>query len=293
MIFRAIVLESNFPGFHCALILLLIGLPCIMTHRLFYTLALASTITASAQSVSLVKNLHFREIGPAAMGGRVDDFAVVESNPNLMYVATASGGVFKSVNGGITWVPVFDDQPVSTIGDIAVSQSEPDTVWVGSGESNNRQSSSWGNGVYKSTDGGKTWANMGLKDTHHIGRILIHPSNPNIVYVAAAGHLWGPNEERGVFKTMDGGKTWTKSLYINPDTGVNDIAMDAMNPDTIYAGAYQRRRTAFGFNGGGPGSAIYRTTDGGTTWKKLTEGLPKTEMGRIALDTYRRNSNVV
>ena len=264
-----------------------------MTHRLFLTLALVSTITASAQSVALVKNLQFREIGPAAMGGRIDDFAVVESNPNLMYAASASGGVFKTVNGGITWVPVFDDQPVSTIGDVTVSQSEPDTVWVGTGESNNRQSSSWGNGVYKSTDGGKTWTNMGLKDTHHIGRIVIHPSNPNIVYVAAAGHLWGPNEERGVFKTIDGGKTWTKALSINADTGVNDIAMDAMNPDTLYAGAYQRRRSAFGFNGGGPGSALYRTTDGGATWKKLTDGLPKTETGRIAVDVYRRNSNIV
>ena len=264
-----------------------------MTHRLLFAYAFAAAGLASAQSVSLVKNLQFREIGPAAMGGRIDDFAVVESNPNLMYAASASGGVFKTVNGGITWVPVFDDQPVSTIGDVTVSQSEPDTVWVGTGESNNRQSSSWGNGVYKSTDGGKTWANMGLKDTHHIGRIVIHPTNPNIVFVAAAGHLWGPNEERGVFKTIDGGKTWTKALFINADTGVNDIAMDPMNPDTLYAGAYQRRRSAFGFNGGGPGSALYRTTDSGATWKKLTEGLPKTEMGRIAVDVYRRNSNVV
>ena len=267
-----------------------------MTHRHFFNICLTLALAAaavSAQSVSSLKNLHFREIGPATMGGRIDDYAVVESNTNIMYAATASGGVYKTVNGGITWVPVFDDQPVSTIGDVTVSQSEPDTVWVGTGESNNRQSSSWGNGVYKSTDGGKTWQNMGLKDTHHIGRIVIHPTNPNIVYVAAAGHLWGPNEERGVFKTVDGGKSWTKALFINADTGVNDIAMDIGNPDTLYAGAYQRRRSVFGFNGGGPGSAIYRSTDGGVTWKKLTEGLPKTEMGRIALDIYRRNSNIV
>ncbi|MBV8820227.1 MAG: hypothetical protein JO022_17835, partial [Acidobacteriaceae bacterium] len=201
--------------------------------------------------------------------------------------------VFKTVNGGISWTPVFDDQDVSTIGDVTVSQSEPDVVWVGTGEANNRQSSSWGKGVYKSSDGGKTWTNMGLKDTHHIGRILIHPSNTNTVYVAALGHLWGPNEERGVFKTTDGGKTWTKVLYINPDTGVTDLAMDINNPDTLYAAAYQRRRTAFGYNGGGPGSAIYRTTDGGATWKKLTNGLPKTELGRIGLDVYRRNGNIV
>lgn len=241
----------------------------------------------------LLTGLQFREIGPASMGGRVDDFAVVERNPNIVYAAVASGGVWKSMNSGITWTPVFDDQSVSTIGDVTVSQSEPDVVWVGSGEGNNRQSSSWGNGVYKSADGGKTWTNMGLKDTHHIPRIVIHPSNANVVYVAAQGHLWGPNEERGVFKTVDGGKTWSKVLYINPDTGVNDIVMDPMNPDTLYAAAYQRRRTAFGMNGGGPGSAIYRTTDGGATWKKLTEGLPKGELGRIGLDVYRRNGNVV
>jgi len=248
---------------------------------------------ASAQSIDLFKSLHFREIGPAAMGGRTDDFAVVESDPNIVYAGTASGGVWKTINGGISWKPVFDDQSVSTIGDVTVSQSEPNVVWVGTGEGNNRQSSSWGNGVYKSSDGGQTWTNMGLKDTHHIPRIVIHPTNANIVYVAAQGHLWGPNEERGVFKTTDGGKTWQKILYINAETGVNDLAMDPMNPDTIYASAYQRQRTAFGFNGGGPGSAIYRTTDGGAHWTKLTDGLPKGELGRIALDVYRRNPKIV
>jgi photosystem II stability/assembly factor-like uncharacterized protein len=249
--------------------------------------------TVCAQNVDVLKGLKFREIGPANMGGRIDDFAVVESNTNIVYAATASGGLFKTVNSGITWTPVFDDQAVSSIGDVTVSQSEPDVVWVGTGEANNRQSSSWGNGVYKSADGGKSWKHMGLEGTRHIGRIAIHPSNANIVYVAAQGNLWGASEDRGVFKTSDGGKTWTKVLYIDPDTGVNDLAMDLSNPDTLYASAYQRRRTPFGFNGGGPGSAIYRTTDGGATWKKLANGLPKTEMGRIGLDVYRRNSNVV
>src|SRR5581483_5680188 len=219
-------------------------------HRLLL-LALPLSTIVSAQNIDLFKPLHFREIGPATPGGRTDDFAVVESNPNIVYAGTASGGVWKSINGGISWKPVFDEQAVSTIGDVTVAQSEPDVVWVGTGEGNNRQSSSWGNGVYKSSDGGKTWANMGLKDTHHIPRIVIHPSNANIVYVAGQGHLWGPNDERGVFKTIDGGRTWQKSLYINADTGVNDIAMDPMNPDTLYASAYQRRRTPFGFNGGG------------------------------------------
>lgn len=246
-----------------------------------------------AQSVDVLKSLKFREIGPANMGGRIDDFAVVESNTNIVYAATASGGLFKTLNSGITWRPVFDDQPVSSIGDVTVSQSEPDVVWVGTGEANNRQSSSWGNGVYKSADGGKTWQHMGLDETRHIGRIAIHPANANVVYVAAQGDLWGPSEERGVFKTTDGGRTWSKVLFIDRDTGVNDLAMDLSNPDTLYASAYQRRRTPFGFNGGGPGSGIYRTTDGGATWKKLTEGLPTTEMGRIGLDVYRRNSNIV
>ncbi|MBZ5626663.1 MAG: hypothetical protein LAQ69_49480 [Acidobacteriia bacterium] len=265
-----------------------------MTRYLSLVLFLsASAFAQSGPKVDMLKSLKFREIGPANMGGRIDDFAVVESNTNIVYTATASGGVWKTVNGGISWKPVFDDQAVSSIGDVTVSQSEPDVVWVGTGEANNRQSSSWGNGVYKSTDGGKTWSNMGLKETAHIPRIAIHPANANVVYVAAQGKLWGPNEERGVFKTTDGGKTWSKVLYINPDTGVNDLAMDPMNPDTLYASAYQRRRTAFGFNGGGPGSAIYRTTDGGATWKKLSNGLPKGDMGRIGLDVYRRNPNIV
>ena len=262
----------------------------------YLSLALLLSTSAFAQSgpkVDLLKSLKFREIGPANMGGRIDDFAVVESNTNIVYAATASGGVWKTVNSGISWKPVFDEQPLSSIGDVTVSQSEPDVVWVGTGEANNRQSSSWGNGVYKSGDGSKTWTNMGLKETAHIPRIVIHPSNANVVYVAAQGKLWGPNEDRGVFKTTDGGKTWSKVLYINPDTGVNDLVMDPMNPDTLYASAYQRRRTAFGFNGGGPGTAIYRTTDGGATWKKLSNGLPKGEMGRIGLDVYRRNPNIV
>ena len=262
-----------------------------MRNALCLTLLIAASF--AQPKIDQFKALQFREIGPANMGGRIDDFAVVERNTNIVYAATASGGVFKSVNSGISWKPVFDEQAVSSIGDVTVSQSEPDVVWVGTGEANNRQSSSWGNGVYKSADGGKTWTHMGLKETHHIPRILIHPANANVVYVAAQGRLWGPNEERGVFKSTDGGKTWTKSLYINADTGVNDIAMDVNNPDTIYAAAYQRRRSPFGFNGGGPGSGIYRTTDGGASWQKLSNGLPKGDMGRIGLDVYRRNGNVV
>ncbi len=248
---------------------------------------------ASAISDALFKGLQFRALGPAIMGGRIDDFAVVESNPSIIYAATASGGLWKTGNNGTTWEPLFDSQPHSSIGAVTVAPSNPDIVWAGTGEANNRQSSSWGNGVYKSADGGKTWEHAGLKDSHHIGCIAIHPTNPDIVYVAAAGHLWGANKERGLFKTSDGGKTWTNAKFINEDTGFIDVALDPNDPDTLYAAAYQRRRTAFGFNGGGPGSGLYKTTDGGATWRKLTEGLPVGDAGRIGIEIWRKDTKVV
>ncbi len=242
---------------------------------------------------ALFKSLQFRALGPAIMGGRIDDFAVAANNPHIIYVATASGGVWKTSNNGTTWEPLFDNQPVSSIGDVTLAPSNPDIVWVGTGEANNRQSSSWGNGVYKSTDGGKTWEHVGLKDSHHIGRIVIHPQNPDIVYVAATGHLWGPNQERGLYKTTDGGKTWTNTKFINEDTGFIDVAMDPSEPETLYAAAYQRRRTSFGFNGGGPGSGLYKTTDGGATWTKLANGLPAGDAGRIGIDIWLKDPKVV
>ncbi len=236
--------------------------------------------------------LEFREIGPAIMGGRVDEFAVVESDPKIVYVGLASGGLWKTVNAGTTWEPLFDQEAVSTIGSVAIAPSDPTIVWVGTGEANNRQSSSWGNGVYKSMDSGRTWTNMGLPETHHIGRLAIHPSNPDVVYVAAGGHLWGPNQERGMFKTTDGGASWAKILFIDEDTGVTDIAMDRSSPDTLYAATYQRRRSAYGYNGGGPGSGIYKTINGGATWTKLTRGLPyegetDSQTGRIGLSVLK------
>ena len=261
-------------------------------------LAMLAPVETAGQAnpTDKLKNLEFREIGPAVMGGRIDDFGVVESNPNIVYAGAASGGVWKTTNNGTTWEPVFDKEGVSTIGDITIAPSDPAVVWVGTGEPNNRQSSSWGNGIYKSLDAGKSWQNMGLKGTLHIGRIVIHPKNPDVVYAAALGHLWGPNPERGVYKTTDGGKTWNQVLKINEDTGVSDIAMDPQSPDTLYAAAYERRRTPFGFNGGGPDGGIYKTVDGGATWKKLTKGLPYEnggDVGRIGLDIFRRDSNIV
>jgi photosystem II stability/assembly factor-like uncharacterized protein len=261
-----------------------------------WTAAAPAEAADQPQPTDKLKNLEFREIGPATMGGRIDDFAVVESNPNIVYVGVASGGVWKTTNNGTTWEPVFDKESVSTIGDIAIAPSDPSIVWVGTGEPNNRQSSSWGHGVYKSFDGGKTWKYMGLEATRHIGRIVVHPKNPEVAYVAALGHLWGANPERGVYKTTDGGKTWSQVLKINDDTGVSDIAMDPESPDTLYAAAYERRRTPYGYNGGGPDSAIYKTIDGGASWKKLTKGLPYEnggETGRIGLDIYRKDPNIV
>ncbi len=242
---------------------------------------------------SLVKDMPWRSIGPAVMGGRIDDFAVVESDPSIFYVATAAGGVFKTSNHGTTFESVFDAQPCISIGDVTVAPSNPNVVWVGTGEANNRQSSTWGNGVYKSLDAGKTWTYMGLPESRHIGRIVIDSKNPDIVFVAAGGDLWAPSVDRGVYKTSDGGKTWIQSLAINADTGCTDLAMDPKDPATVYAAMYQRRRTPAGFNGGGPGSGLYKTSDGGAHWMRLEKGLPTGDCGRIGLDVYRKNSSIV
>ncbi len=257
--------------------------------------AAAAPTNASAQTAleTTISHLEYRGIGPALMGGRIADLAVVESKPQIFYIATGTGGVWKTVNHGTSWTPLFDDQPTSSIGDVTLDQSNPNLVWVGTGEPQNRQSSGWGNGVYKSTDAGNTWRHMGLEGTKHVGRILIHPRNPDVVYVAAAGDLWGQNEERGVFRTKDGGETWDKVLYIDEHTGAIDLAMDPGDPNTIFAAMYQRQRTGWGFNGGGPGSGLYRTFDGGDSWTELSEGLPEGDKGRIGVDVFRGDGNVV
>ena len=242
----------------------------------------------------MLRRFVFRGIGPASMGGRIDDIAVVDTNPYIIYVGFATGGVWKSVNNGTTWQPIFDTYSSSSIGDIAVCQSAPDIVWVGTGEANNRQSSSLGEGIYKSTDAGKTFTNMGLRESQSIARIVIDPKDANTVYVAVLGHLFGPNKERGIYKTSDGGRTWTNIKFIDEDTGFTDLVMDASDSKTLYAASYQRRRTSWGFNGGGPGSGIWKTTDAGKTWKKLEgSGLPVGLLGRIGLDASRSNPNIV
>lgn len=237
--------------------------------------------------------LRWRPLGPARFGGRVTDFAVVESKPAQFYVATASGGLWKTTSLGAHWEPVFDDVECASLGDVAIAPSDPEVVWVGTGEANNSQFSPWGNGVYRSTDGARTWTHLGLEETRHIGRIVVDPTDPDLAYVAAVGHLWGPNAERGVFRTLDGGQSWKKVLFIDADTGVIDLVMDPGDPRVLFAAAYQRRRMPWGFSRSGPGSGIYRTTDGGATWTKLTAGLPEGNMGRIGLDIHRRDGSTV
>jgi photosystem II stability/assembly factor-like uncharacterized protein len=256
----------------------------------------AQAPASPAVDASLLRTLQWRSIGPANTGGRVADVAVgrVPGLPDAIYVGAASGGIFKSTNQGTSWTPVFDRAgAMMSIGDLAVAPSNPNIIWAGTGEANNRQSSSWGDGVYRSIDGGRSWKAAGLAETRHVGRILVHPSNPETAYVAAVGHLWGSNSERGVFKTTDGGQSWTKTLSVDDDTGATDIVMDPENPDTLFAAMYQRQRKAWGFNGGGPGSGLYRTRDGGATWTRLTSGLPPGDRGRIGLDIFRGDPRLV
>lgn len=252
---------------------------------------------ASAQSADhiaqLFGELRWRCIGPAAMGGRTVDIDVVEKQPWIIYAAMGPSGVWKTDNNGITWNPVFHEESSVSVGDVTIAQSHPNIVWVGTGEATCRNSVTIGDGVYKSTDSGKTWENMGLKETRHISRIIINPGDPNIVYVAAMGHLWGPNEERGIYKTIDGGKTWTKVLYVNEDTGFADLAMDPSDSLTLYAAAYEHRRLPYFFSSGGKGSGLFKSTDGGKTWIKLEKELPEGVMGRIGLAISRTHPNVV
>jgi hypothetical protein len=250
------------------------------------------TINQSAEP--LLAPFRFRSIGPASMGGRVDDIAVSESNPNIIYIGYAVGGVFKSENNGTTFEPVFETYGTASIGDIAIHPTNPDIVYVGTGEANNRQTSSFGDGIYKTTDGGRTFTHAGLRDTQTIARIVIDPKNSDTVYVAVPGHLFGPNPERGIYKTTDGGGTWKQVKFIDEDTGFTDLAIDPSNSNILYAASYQRRRSGCCFNGGGPGSALWKTTDAGRSWNKLAgNGLPPGTYGRIALEVSRSNPNVV
>ncbi len=248
----------------------------------------------------IIGKVHYRSIGPTRQSGRIVDFAVPMQQTYTYYVAAANGGLWKTVNNGTTFFPLFDHQNVFAIGDIAVAPSDPDIVWVGTGEANNSTTDPyatyWGDGVYKSTNGGVSWRNMGLKDTHQIGRIIVHPQEPDIVYVAALGHLYSENEERGVFKSTNGGRSWKKSLsveYEGRHISVVDLVIDPSDPDILYASSYDRIAKPWMYYEGGSGSGIHKSTDGGESWSKLTTGLPSERVGRIGLAIARTNPQIL
>jgi hypothetical protein len=257
-------------------------------------LLLSSTLHAQVDP-ELLAGMKARSIGPASMSGRVAAIDAVESNPDIVYVGAATGGVWKSTDGALSFTPIFDDQPVTAIGAVAIFQPSPDIVWVGTGEGNPRNSMSVGNGIYKSVDAGRTWQHLGLDKTERIHRIITHPRDPNIAWVAAMGQAWGQNADRGVFKTTDGGKTWAKVLYVNDKTGAADLVIDPTNPNKLFAAMWEYRRWPWFFNSGGPGSGLYVTYDGGATWKRYTEedGMPKGNLGRIGLAIARSNPSIV
>ncbi len=245
------------------------------------------TGTANSKSDSFESStfdgLSFRSIGPAVTSGRVVDIEVNPANPKEYYVAAAAGGVWKTSNAGMTYEPIFESEGSYSIGCVTIDPTNSNVVWVGSGENNNQRSASYGDGVYKSEDGGKSWTNVGLKSSEHIGMIIVDPKDPNTVYVAAYGPLWSAGGDRGIYKTTDGGKTWKTILTVSENTGFNEIHMDPRDHNVLYATAHQRRRQVFTYINGGPESAIYKSTDGGGSWNKLNNGLPKVDMGRIGL----------
>jgi photosystem II stability/assembly factor-like uncharacterized protein len=238
----------------------------------------------------------FRNIGPFRTSAWVTEIAVPESpvhdHPYTVYAAMRTGGLWKTSNNGITWTAISDSVEVAAVGAVAIAPSKPNIVWMGTGDQANARSSYSGKGVFKSTDAGGNWQLMGLPDSHHIARIVIHPTNPDVVYVAAMGHLFSRNEERGVFRTRNGGKTWEKVLYVDDATGAIDLVMNRQTPNTLFAAMYEKHRRPWQLVLGGPGSGVYRTDDGGTKWQKLT-GLPSGSVGRIGLDINRRNPNVL
>jgi len=259
-------------------------------RRLLTILGLAALLPAPllAQRMradsAFLAQMRWRSIGPATMAGRVSGVTANPLNPKVIYVGFATGGLWKSVNAGTTWEPVFDRTGAHAVSEVAIAPSDTSVVWVGTGEEDSRNSISPGNGVYKSTDGGRTWANMGLRETQHIGRVLIHPTNPNVVWVAALGHAWGPNRDRGLYKTTDGGTTWRLVKFISDRAGFVDVTLDPSNPDVLYATSWLRQRTAYSLQSGGPGSGLWKSTDGGETWAAVTgNGLPTTTWGRASV----------
>ena len=269
-------------------------LPCVLVAILMPSLPIAAdSETAPSDALPDLSGLHLRGIGPAVMGGRIADLAVDPRHDATWYVAVGSGGVWKTINAGTTWTPLFDDQPSYSIGVVRLDPTHPDTVWVGTGENVSGRHVGWGDGVYKSLDGGTTWQHMGLGASEHIGDIVIDPRNSDVVYVAAEGPLWSPGGERGLYKTVDGGESWERVLHVDDDTGITDIEMDPRHPEILYAASYERRRRVWSFLAGGPGSGLHKSTDGGATWRPLEHGLPKGDMGKIGLAVSPANPDVV
>ncbi|MFC2097979.1 WD40/YVTN/BNR-like repeat-containing protein, partial [Bacteroidota bacterium] len=265
----------------------------ISTIILFFVIAMCSY----SQKVDMEKlsDLKPRSIGPAGMSGRITAIEAIRSNPNVIYVGTASGGLWKSETGGLSWKPIFDKQKVLSIGSLAINPNNPDEIWAGTGEGNPRNSLTGGYGIYKSIDGGENWKCMGLEETRNIHRVLINPQNTDIIYAGAIGSPWGDSENRGVYKTTDGGKTWKKVLYINEKTGPGDLVMDPSNPNKIIAGMWEHRRLPWFFESGGKGSGIYISHDGGGNWKKVTskDGIPEGNIGRTGLAIAPSDANRV
>ncbi|MGB2152878.1 MAG: WD40/YVTN/BNR-like repeat-containing protein, partial [Flavobacteriaceae bacterium] len=263
----------------------------------FSFLFLTITLLLNAQdfSTSWLKETAPRNIGPGGMSGRITSIDVVISNPNIIYVGTASGGLWKSSSGGVTWSPIFNDQVTASVGSVAIQQSNPDVIWVGTGEGNPRNSLNGGYGIFKSINGGKTWKSMGLENTRNIHRVIIDPSNPNTVYVAAIGSPWGEHPERGIYKTVNGGKSWKKILYVNDKTGAADLVMDPKNPNKLIAAMWEHKRDPWFFKSGGKGSGLYVSFDGGDNWSKKTkeDGLPDGDMGRIGLAIAANKTNII
>jgi len=247
----------------------------------------------SLLSSKTFSGLQFRSIGPALKSGRIADIAIIPDDPHQWYIAVGSGGVWKTTNAGTTWKPIFDSQPSYSIGCVTLDPQNPLVVWVGTGENVGGRHVGYGDGIYRSLDGGATWKNMGLKESHHISKIIVHTENSKILWVAAQGPLWSKGGERGLYKTSDGGNTWEKVLGDDEWVGVTDILIDPRNPDILYAATWQRHRNVAAYMGGGPGSGIHSSDDGGTTWKKLSKGLPSSSMGKIGLAISPQNPDVV
>jgi photosystem II stability/assembly factor-like uncharacterized protein len=267
----------------------------VLSALIFMLIPATGEVALADFDPDLFAGMQARAIGPAGMSGRIADIDAVEANPDTIYVGAATGGLWKSVNRGVTWEPIFDAQPVQAIGAVSIFQANPDIVWVGTGEGNTRNSISVGNGIYKSIDAGRSWTHLGLEATERIHRIVLHPTDPDTAWIAAMGRTWGENPERGVFKTTDGGKTWDRILYVDVRTGAADLVIDPSNPDRLFAAMWEHRRWPWLFRSGGPGSGLYATGDGGATWNRMTpeDGLPAGELGRIGVAFCRSQPDTV